>query len=136
MHEIPGSLPVARDAGPAGLADLLSLQEVEVAAGARPPQTASVLGQRVSLPVLVAPTAFQRMAHPDGEVATARASAAAGTLMTLSTWATTTLEEVRAASGGVTRSLVERAELELAMALAGCASVEDATGDPVEPGRP
>ncbi len=85
----------------------------------------TVLGRRVAFPVLVAPTAFQRMAHPDGELATARAAAELGTVMTVSTWATATLEEVRDAAGagaglwsqlyvyrdrGITRALVERAE--------------------------
>jgi 4-hydroxymandelate oxidase len=73
--------------------------------------------------------ALQRMAHPDGEIATARASAAAGTVMVLSTLATTSLEDVAPAfdagrgdvggrwfqlyvykDRGVTRALVERAE--------------------------
>src|SRR5207237_1386112 len=58
----------------------------------------TVLGTPVSLPVLVAPVAFQRMAHPDGEAATARAAAAAGTLMCLSTIATATPAEVAAAA--------------------------------------
>jgi isopentenyl diphosphate isomerase/L-lactate dehydrogenase-like FMN-dependent dehydrogenase len=73
------------------------------------------------MPLLVAPTAFQRVAHPDGELATARAAAAAGTVMTLSTLATATPAEVAVASGprwfqlyvfrdeGVTRALVEQA---------------------------
>lgn len=61
----------------------------------------TVLGTDVSLPVLVAPTAFQRMAHPDGETAMARGAAAAGTIMCLSTLATATIEEVaRAAPDG------------------------------------
>ena len=38
----------------------------------------SVLGTDVSMPLLVAPTAFQRMAHPEGEVATARGAACGG----------------------------------------------------------
>jgi isopentenyl diphosphate isomerase/L-lactate dehydrogenase-like FMN-dependent dehydrogenase len=54
----------------------------------------SVLGTDVSMPLLVAPTALQRMAHPDGELATARAAAAAGTVMCLSTIATATAREV------------------------------------------
>jgi isopentenyl diphosphate isomerase/L-lactate dehydrogenase-like FMN-dependent dehydrogenase len=58
----------------------------------------SVLGTDVSMPLLVAPTAFQRMAHPDGELAMARAAAAAGTVMCLSTLATATIEEVAEAS--------------------------------------
>ena len=58
----------------------------------------SVLGTDVSMPLLVAPTAFQRMAHPDGELAMARGAAAAGTVMCLSTLATATIEEVAEAS--------------------------------------
>jgi 4-hydroxymandelate oxidase len=63
----------------------------------------TVLGTDVSMPVLVAPTAFQRMAHPEGEVAMARGAAAAGTLMCLSTAATATIEEVAAAAPEATR---------------------------------
>jgi 4-hydroxymandelate oxidase len=44
----------------------------------------TVLGHAVATPVLVAPTTLQRAAHPDGEVATARAVAAAGSLMAVS----------------------------------------------------
>ena len=47
----------------------------------------TVLGTPVASPVLVAPTALQRMAHPDGEPGMARAAADAGTIMTLSTLA-------------------------------------------------
>jgi isopentenyl diphosphate isomerase/L-lactate dehydrogenase-like FMN-dependent dehydrogenase len=85
---------------------------------------ATVLGTGMSLPVLVAPTAFQRMAHPEGELAMARGAAAAGAVMCLSTAATATIEEVAAAAPdaarwfqlywsrdrGVVRDLVERAE--------------------------
>jgi 4-hydroxymandelate oxidase len=49
---------------------------------------ATVLGQKVSMPILIAPVAFQRLAHPDGEVAAARAAARAGTIYCLSTVAT------------------------------------------------
>ena len=52
------------------------------------------------MPVLVAPTAFHRMAHPDGEAGTARAAAAVGTIMCLSTIATSTPAEVAAAAPG------------------------------------
>ncbi|HEX7082900.1 MAG TPA: alpha-hydroxy acid oxidase [Gaiellaceae bacterium] len=54
----------------------------------------TVLGQEVSMPILVAPTAFQRVAHPDGEVGMARAARDAGTIMVLSTLATSTPAEV------------------------------------------
>ena len=83
----------------------------------------TVLGTEVSMPVLVAPTAFHRLAHPDGELATARAGASAGTIMCLSTFATAGAAEVaEAAPGGarwfqlywhpdreITRTLVEQA---------------------------
>ena len=63
----------------------------------------TVLGTEVSMPVLVAPTAFHRMAHPDGEAGTARAAAAVGTIMCLSTIATSTPAEVAAAAPGAPR---------------------------------
>ena len=57
---------------------------------------ASVLGQEVSMPVLAAPVAHQRMAHPDGELAVARAAAAAGTIMCVPTFAMATPTEIAA----------------------------------------
>ncbi|HEU4365743.1 MAG TPA: alpha-hydroxy acid oxidase [Candidatus Krumholzibacteria bacterium] len=54
----------------------------------------TVLGESVSMPVLVAPTAFHAMAHPDGELATARAARAAGTLMIVSTLSNTSVEDI------------------------------------------
>jgi isopentenyl diphosphate isomerase/L-lactate dehydrogenase-like FMN-dependent dehydrogenase len=50
----------------------------------------TVLGTPVSMPLLVAPTAIQKLAHPEGEAGMARAAAAAGTVMCLSTIATPT----------------------------------------------
>ncbi|NXN68399.1 HAOX1 oxidase, partial [Himantopus himantopus] len=84
----------------------------------------SVLGQKISMPVCVGATAMQRMAHADGETATAKACHAMGTGMMLSSWATSSIEEVaEAAPAGlhwlqlyvykdreVTKSLVRRAE--------------------------
>ncbi len=58
----------------------------------------TVLGTQVRFPVLVAPTALQRMADREGEVATSRACAAAGTIMVLSTIASATIEEVAEAA--------------------------------------
>ena len=85
--------------------------------------TTTVLGQRLELPVLLAPVALQRLAHPDGELASARAAAAAGTAFALSTMASATIEEAAAAATGhkwfqlyvhpdrdVTKRLVQRAE--------------------------
>ena len=54
----------------------------------------TVLGAPVSMPILVAPTAMQKLAHPDGEAGMARAAAAAGALLVVSTTATTGLSEV------------------------------------------
>lgn len=63
----------------------------------------SVLGCEMSLPVAVAPVAFQRLAHSGGEEAMARAAAAAGTIMGLSTLATASPREVAAAAPGSPR---------------------------------
>jgi isopentenyl diphosphate isomerase/L-lactate dehydrogenase-like FMN-dependent dehydrogenase len=63
----------------------------------------TALGTPISMPLIVAPTAFQRMCHPDGEPATARAVAEAGTIMTLSTIATTGPDEINAAAPGAPR---------------------------------
>jgi 4-hydroxymandelate oxidase len=56
-----------------------------------------VLGRRWPAPIMVAPMALQRMAHPDGEVAVARACASRGITMSLSTVASATIEDVAAA---------------------------------------
>jgi 4-hydroxymandelate oxidase len=66
---------------------------------ARDPST-TVLGARVSMPVLVAPTAFHKLACPAGEIATARAAARARTVMVLSSLSNTAVEEVCAAANG------------------------------------
>jgi (S)-2-hydroxy-acid oxidase len=58
----------------------------------------SVLGNEIASPVLVAPWAYQKRAHPDGELATARAAARAGTVMVVSSTAFEYLEDVAAAS--------------------------------------
>jgi 4-hydroxymandelate oxidase len=59
----------------------------------------SLLGNRISMPVVIAPTAFHRLAHPEGECATARAAAAAGTILIVSMAATAPIEDVAAAGG-------------------------------------
>lgn len=82
----------------------------------------SVLGTPVAFPVLIAPTAMQRLVHPDGECATARAAMRLGTIMVVSTTATVGLAEVCAETDapkwfqcyiyrdrGVTQALLERA---------------------------
>jgi 4-hydroxymandelate oxidase len=59
-----------------------------------PELTTTVLGTPVASPIGVAPWALQRMAHPEGELATAAGCARTGSLMTLSTTATVPLDEV------------------------------------------
>ncbi|HEV2728328.1 MAG TPA: alpha-hydroxy acid oxidase [Solirubrobacterales bacterium] len=84
---------------------------------------AEVLGKPVEVPVLVAPVAYQRMAHPEAEAGMAAGAAAAGTVMCLSTLANTRPAQVAAAApegrhwfqlyafkdSGVTRALMEEA---------------------------
>jgi 4-hydroxymandelate oxidase len=92
--------------------------------------TTTALGEPVSMPILIAPTAFQGLAHPEGELATVMAAGAAKTLMILSTVSTFSIEEVMAAATGpvwfqlyvfkdraVSASLVQRAEA------AGCKAI-------------
>ncbi|KAG6452574.1 peroxisomal (S)-2-hydroxy-acid oxidase GLO3 [Manduca sexta] len=83
-----------------------------------------VLGNEVSMPIGISPTAMQRMAHPEGEIANARAAAAENTIFTLSTIATSSIEEIAEAvpqgikwfqlyiykNKEVTKNLVLRAE--------------------------
>lgn len=83
----------------------------------------TLFGREVPCPLVLAPTAMQKMAHPDGECAAARAAGAANLPMCLSSLSTTALEDVRAATSGplwmqiyisqdrgFTRDLVVRAE--------------------------
>ncbi|XP_063235286.1 2-Hydroxyacid oxidase 1-like isoform X2 [Bacillus rossius redtenbacheri] len=84
----------------------------------------SVLGATVALPVGIAPTAMQSMAHSDGELASARAAEEAGAIFVLSTLSTSSIEEVASAAPNavkwfqlyiyrdreLTRELVRRAE--------------------------
>jgi 4-hydroxymandelate oxidase len=81
----------------------------------------TVLQTHVSVPILFAPTAMHKLAHPHGELATARAARALDTVQVLSSGASTTLEDVAVAGPkrwfqldwfadrGVTRSLLDRA---------------------------
>ena len=58
----------------------------------------TVLGTQLAMPIIAAPVAYQRMAHPDGELAAARGAAAAGTIMCLSSFATSSPADVAAAA--------------------------------------
>ncbi len=82
-----------------------------------------LLGLKLPFPALIAPMAYQKLAHTDGEIATAKAAAAAGVPMVVSTMANCTLEEVASATAApkwfqlychrdrdITRDLIRRAE--------------------------
>lgn len=69
----------------------------ETGAGGEPSTETSVLGRRLTMPLLIAPVSFQHMAHPDGDRATAAAAAAAGTIMCLSATSVTTPLELASA---------------------------------------
>lgn len=60
---------------------------------------ASLLGRRADLPVAVAPIAYHRLVHPDGEFATARAAKAAGVPFTVSTLSSVPIEAITQVGG-------------------------------------
>jgi 4-hydroxymandelate oxidase len=62
--------------------------------------TTTLLGASLSAPIGVAPTAFHRLVHPDGEVATARGAGEAGQLMVVSILASRSLKDIAAAASG------------------------------------
>ena len=134
--------PVARDYYASGADDEITLRQnreaferiplhykVLVDVGTRDLGTV-VLGEKIAMPVMVAPTAFHRLAHALGEIATVRAAGTAGTIMILSTLSNTAIEDVVAAASGpvwfqlyvyrdraVTAALVQRVEAAGAKAL-------------------
>ncbi len=83
----------------------------------------TVVGQPLAAPIMLAPAAFHKLAHPEGERATARAAAASGTVFVVSTVASFSIEEIASAASGplwfqlyvykdpaITRDMVARAE--------------------------
>ncbi len=82
-----------------------------------------LLGQELAFPIILAPTAYHKLAHPEGELATARGAGAAHATMVVSTVATTSIEDIAKVATqplwfqlyvqrdrGFTRELVQRAE--------------------------
>ncbi|KAJ4950459.1 hypothetical protein NE237_027291 [Protea cynaroides] len=61
----------------------------------------TILGYSISAPVMVAPTSMHKLAHPEGELATARAVAACNTIMVLSSMSTCTMEEVASSCSAI-----------------------------------
>jgi isopentenyl diphosphate isomerase/L-lactate dehydrogenase-like FMN-dependent dehydrogenase len=62
--------------------------------------TTEVLGQPIALPVLLGPTTYQRLAHPDAEIASARAATAAGTIFVVPTEGHYSVRAIAAAAPG------------------------------------
>lgn len=102
----------------------------------------TILGQPLEFPILMAPTAYHRIMHPEGELATVRGAAKAGAMMIASSFATTTIEDMsRAAKSplwfqlycvrdrGFTKELVQRAEN------AGCRAIFVTVDTPVTGNR-
>ena len=99
----------------------------------------TLLGQQLDYPILLAPTAYHRIVHPEGELATVRGAASAGAILVASSFATTSIEDMgRAAKSGTlwfqlyvnrdrafTRDLVQRAESAGCRAL--CVTVDSPT---------
>jgi 4-hydroxymandelate oxidase len=89
-----------------------------------------LFGAKLPYPILLAPAAYHRLAHPEGELETARGAGAAGTVLVISALSTTTVEDVAAVATAplwfqlyvqqdraLTRDLVQRAEA------AGCGAI-------------
>ncbi len=82
-----------------------------------------LFGQELAYPILLAPTAYHKLVHPDGEVETARGAGAGGATMVVSSFANTAIEDIARVAKeplwfqlyvqpdrGFTRSMIERAE--------------------------
>jgi len=87
---------ISADDNTAAFAELGFAPHVAGLAAKRDTST-TVMGQAISLPVFISPTGVQAV-HPDGEVAVARAAAARGTAMSLSSFASKPVEDVAAAN--------------------------------------
>jgi 4-hydroxymandelate oxidase len=100
-----------------------------------------VLGHPLAYPIMLAPSALHTLAHPDGELATARGAGKAGALMVLSTMSTYSVEAVNKAATqpvwfqlyvqkdrGFTKHLVQRAEAAGCKAL--CITVDTPVSGP------
>jgi isopentenyl diphosphate isomerase/L-lactate dehydrogenase-like FMN-dependent dehydrogenase len=72
-----------------------------LSSAASPDLGSELIGHRFTMPVHLAPTAIQRMAHPEGELAAYRAASDAGVAFSLSTLSSASIEEVAGAAAGV-----------------------------------
>ena len=84
----------------AAVRSVLFRPHLGVTSGAAPDLRTSVLGQDISMPVLLSPVGFTRMMHTSGDLAGAAAAGDAGTVFTLSSMSGHSMEEVMAAARG------------------------------------
>ncbi|WP_433046445.1 alpha-hydroxy acid oxidase [Dactylosporangium sp. CS-033363] len=97
----------------------------------------TLFGTELAAPILVAPTAFHRLAHPDGELATARGAAAAGSVLVVSMAATMPVEAIAAEAGAWWFQLYVQPDREFTAALvrrveaAGCRALVVTADSPV-----
>ncbi|GGK80360.1 alpha-hydroxy acid oxidase [Mangrovihabitans endophyticus] len=102
-----------------------------------PDLAVDLLGEPLSMPVLIAPTAFHRLAHPGGEAATAVAAAAAATVMVVSMAATQPVEEIAATGAALWFQLYPQPDREFSDAVvrraeaAGCRALVVTVDSPV-----
>ncbi len=113
---------ITRAQNEAGFADWQFLPQPLAGTTVRDPSTL-LFGQKLALPVIIGPTGLSGMLWPQGELAAARAAAAAGTVYTMSHGSTVSIEDLAAAAPGplwfqnfmyrdrgLTRSFAERAQ--------------------------
>lgn len=130
-----------RDANEAAFDAIRLLPKVLVDVSDRSTKT-SVLGHEIELPVILAPSAMHRISHADGERATARAAAAAGTIMVLSLGSSLPVEDVMTVAAGpvwfqayVGKDRVRTAEVIHRARAAGCTGLVVTVDAPVVGGR-
>jgi 4-hydroxymandelate oxidase len=118
--------------------DLLRLRPRNLVDVSKIDTSIRLLGQELPFPILLAPTAYMRLVHPEGELAAVRGAGVAGATMVLSVFSNTTVEAAAAAASSpvwfqlyvqrdrdFTRALVQRAEA------AGCQALVVTVDSPV-----
>lgn len=100
--------------------------------------TVTLFGQKLAYPILIAPTAFHKIMHPEGELATAKGAGKAKAIYVISSFTTTPLEEIKKVASGplwfqlfvrddkeFTKNLVQKAEALGCLAL--CVTIDTPT---------
>ena len=93
-------LTVAGDGGNVESFDAVDIYPRVLTGVERPDTTTSVLGTVIAMPIIAAPAAAHGLAHTSAEAGTARGVAAANTIMSVSNYASSTLEDIAKAGAG------------------------------------